>query len=50
VEAASNEELNGMLRNIAVGGALQWQVTPLQAIAGRAAQEREIVEEFKQSM
>jgi hypothetical protein len=49
-EAASNEELDRMLRNIPVWGVLQWEVTPLQSIAGRAAQEREIVEEIKQAM
>jgi hypothetical protein len=49
-EAASNEELDRMLRNIPAWGVLQWEVTPLQAVAGRAAQEREIVEELKQTM
>jgi hypothetical protein len=49
-EAASNEELDRMLRNIPVWGLLQWEVTPLQSIAGRAAQERKIVEEIKRAM
>jgi hypothetical protein len=49
-EAESHEELDRMLRNIPAWGVLQWEVTPLQSIAGRAAHEREIVEELKQSM
>jgi hypothetical protein len=49
-EAASHEGLDRMLRNIPAWGVLQWEVTPLQSIAGRAAQEREIVEEFKRVM
>jgi len=47
VEATSNEELDQMLRNIPMGGSLKWEVTPLQTIGGRAAQERNAVKELK---
>ena len=46
-EAASNEELDQMLRNIPMWGTLDWEVTALQTFAGRAAQERSIVKELK---
>ena len=46
-EAASNEELDRMLRNIPAWGVLKWDVSALQTFAGRAEQEREIVEELK---
>ena len=47
VEAASNEELDRLLRSIPAWGVLEWHVTPLQSFAGRAAQERDVVKEFK---
>lgn len=46
-EAASNEELDAMLLDIPLWGALQWEVTPLLSFAGRAAYERERVKKFK---
>jgi hypothetical protein len=46
-EAASNEELDQMLRNIPMWGTLDWEVTALQTFAGRAAQERSTVKELK---
>ena len=47
VEAASNEELDRLLRSIPAWGVLEWHVTPLQSFAGRAAQERDLVKQFK---
>jgi hypothetical protein len=47
VEAASNEELDRLLRSIPAWGVLEWHVTPLQSFAGRAAQERDVVKQFK---
>ncbi len=47
VEAASNEEVDRLLRTIPAWGVLKWQVTALQTFAGRAAQEREVVKELK---
>jgi len=49
-EAASNEELDRMLRKIPAWGVMKWEVRALQPFAGRAAQEREIVEELKQTL
>ena len=47
VEAASNEELDRLLRSIPAWGVLEWHVTPLQSFAGRAAQDRDLVKQFK---
>jgi muconolactone delta-isomerase len=47
VEAASNEELDRLLRSLPAWGVLEWHVTPLQSFAGRAAQERDVVKQFK---
>jgi len=47
VEAASNEEVDRLLRTLPAWGVLKWQVTALQTFAGRAAQEREVVKELK---
>ncbi|HEX9871145.1 MAG TPA: muconolactone Delta-isomerase family protein [Candidatus Tectomicrobia bacterium] len=46
-EAASNEELDRLLRSLPAWGVLEWQVTPLQSFAGRAAQDRDLVKQFK---
>ena len=46
-EAASNEELDRLLRGLPAWGVLEWHVTPLQSFAGRAAQERDVVKRFK---
>jgi hypothetical protein len=42
-EAASNDELDKMLRNIPAWGVFDWQVTPLQSFAGRATIEKAFV-------
>jgi len=46
-EAASNEELDQMLRELPMWGSLDWEVTALQTFAGRAAQERNIVKKLR---
>jgi hypothetical protein len=46
-EAASNEELDRLLRSIPAWGVLKWKVTPLQSFAGRATQERDEVKKLK---
>src|SRR3989304_7860508 len=46
-EAASNEELDRLLRSLPAWGVLEWHVTPLQSFAGRAAPDRDVGEEFK---
>jgi hypothetical protein len=48
-EAASNEELDTLLRRIPAWGVLKWQVTPLQSFAGRAAEERNVLRELKKA-
>ncbi len=46
-EAASNEELDRLLRSLPAWGVFEWHVTPLQSFAGRAAQDRDVVKQFK---
>jgi hypothetical protein len=46
-EAASNEELDKLLRELPMWGSLDWEVTPLQTFSGRADQEREIIRKLK---
>jgi hypothetical protein len=41
-EAASNDDLDRLLRTLPMWGALDWEVSALQSFAGRAQQEREI--------
>jgi muconolactone delta-isomerase len=47
VEASSNDALDQMLRKIPMWGVLDWEVTPLQTFAGRAAQEKTFVKGLK---
>ena len=46
-EAASNDELDAMLRALPLWGILDWEVTPLQTVARRAEIEREVVDQHK---
>ena len=50
LEAASNEDADRLLRKIPAWAMLQWEVTPLQSFAGRAGQERGIVNELKKKI
>ena len=47
VEASSNKEVVKLLRSLPAWGALNWKVTALETFAGRATQEREILDELK---
>jgi len=49
LEASSNNELDKLLRSLPAWGALKWKVTALESFAGRAAQEREILNELKKT-
>lgn len=49
-EAASNEEMGRLLRDIPLWGSLNWQVTALETFAGRAACERQALKEIKKTM
>lgn len=42
-EAASNDDLDAMLRELPAWGVFEWQVTALQSFAGRAAIEKAFV-------
>ena len=48
-KAASNEELDRLLRSIPAWGVLKWHAAPLQSFAGRAARERDIVRQLKKT-
>jgi hypothetical protein len=48
-EVASPDELDRFLREIPMWGTLHWEVTPLQSFKRRAAQERTLVDELKDS-
>jgi hypothetical protein len=45
-EAGSNDELDKMLRSIPAWGVFDWQVTPLQSFAGRAAIEKAFIDDL----
>ena len=49
VEAASNDEVDQLLRNIPMWGSLDWEVTPLQTFAGRADMERAAIKALKKA-
>ncbi len=46
-EAASNEELDQMLRRLPLWGSLDWEVSALQTFSGRADQGRSIIKELR---
>jgi len=47
VEAASNDEVDKILRRIPMWGSLDWEVTALQTFSARADQERQYVKALK---
>lgn len=49
MEAASNEELDRLLRGIPIWGSLEWDVVALQSFEGRASQERDIAKQLKKA-
>ncbi len=48
-EAPSHEELDNLLRELPMWGSLEWDVTPLQTFARRAAHERAAVRQIKRA-
>jgi hypothetical protein len=44
-EAASNDDIDKMLRAIPAWGVFEWQVAPLQSFAGRAAMEKAFIDD-----
>lgn len=50
VEAASNDAVDEMLRDIPMWGTLQWEVTPLQTFKGRAEKERRFVKALRKTL
>lgn len=47
MEAASNAEVDELLRNLPMWGSLKWKVTALQSIEGRATKERDVIQKIK---
>lgn len=50
VDAASNHDLDRMLRSLPMWPLMEWHVVPLESAAGRAEIERTIVNELKEMM
>lgn len=49
LEARSNEEVDQLLRDIPMWGALEWEVTPLLSFSARAAEERKAIKAIKRA-
>lgn len=49
MQASSNAEVDQVLRSLPAWGALKWKVTALESFAGRATQERQILDELKKT-
>ena len=47
IEAASNDEVDRIVRDMPAWGLLEWTVRPLQTVAARAEIERKVVEALK---
>ena len=47
IEAASNDEADGIVREMPTWGVLEWKVTPLQSFEARAEMERKAVQALK---
>ena len=47
VEAASNEEVDQLLRSLPIWGGMEWKVIPLQSFSGREGMEKNILGEIK---
>ncbi len=47
VEAASNEEVDRLLRSLPIWGGMEWKVIPLQTFSGREDMEKNILSEMK---
>ncbi|MHB9072079.1 MAG: hypothetical protein ACYC6G_01010 [Desulfobaccales bacterium] len=50
VDAASHDEVDRILRSIPMWGLFKWDVIALETFAGRAAQEREFVQQLAQAL
>ena len=47
IEAASNDEVDRIVREMPTWGVLEWKVTPLQSFEARAEMERKVVQALK---
>lgn len=47
MEAASNDEVDRVLRDLPLWGSTRWDVTPLQTLKARAEMEREVLGRLK---
>ena len=47
LEAASNDEVDRVVRELPLWGSVKWDVTPLQSLKGRAEMEREVLRRLK---
>jgi muconolactone delta-isomerase len=49
-EAESNDELDTILQRLPLWGLAKWKVTPLEALEGRTARDRQFIEQLEQSL
>ncbi len=47
IDAATNEELDQIMRSLPLWPVLEWQVTPLQSFEGRAFHDRRMLQQLK---
>lgn len=47
IEAASNEEVDQLLRSLPIWGGMEWKVIPLQSFSGREGMEKNILSDMK---
>jgi len=47
VKAASNSEVDRLVRGLPAWGALKWKVTALESFSGRAAHDSQVLGELK---
>ncbi|MBI5569102.1 MAG: hypothetical protein HY914_04070 [Desulfomonile tiedjei] len=50
VDASSHEEVDRLVRSIPLWGLLNWEVVPLMTFEGRAAVDREALDQLKASV
>jgi muconolactone delta-isomerase len=50
MEAASHDEADQLVRSIPLWSGMDWEVTPLQSFAGRAAMESAAVHQIRETM
>ena len=50
IEAATNDEVDRLVRDMPGWPLLEWKVTPLQSVAARADMERQVAQDLKAAL